>query len=131
MRIFLQKKLSRDKTIELLEANGSRCEYRFLDDAEYDLELRRKLFEESAEVAGAQNNTELMAELADVLEVIDALSAAHALDRGELEAMQQKKRESRGGFYKRVYVECAHHPVGSFGEAYCLADPKKYPEVIE
>ena len=131
MRTFLQKKLWRDKAAEQLEAHGSHLEYRTLTDAEYDRELRNKLSEEAAEVCTAKNSAELIAELADVLEVIDALCAAHALDRAALEAVQQKKRESRGGFYKRVYVERAHHPVGGFGEAYCLADPEKYPEVIE
>lgn len=131
MRTFLQKKLWRDKVVARHEARGSRCEYRVLGDAEYDLELRRKLLEEAAEVGAAKNSTELTMELADVLEVVDALCALHKIDPVELREVQLKKRDERGGFYKRIYVERAHHPVGGFGEAYCLADPEKYPEIVE
>jgi len=131
MRTFLQKKLWRDKAVARLEAHGSRCEYRILTDAEYDLELRRKLLEEAAEVITANKSTELTMELADVLEVVDALCALHKIDPTELREIQRKKRDERGGFDAHIYVERAYHPVGGFGEAYCLADPEKYPEIIE
>ena len=46
-----------------------------------------------------------MNELADVLEVLDALTAAFGLTRAGIEAVQARKREERGGFAGRVWWE--------------------------
>ena len=46
-----------------------------------------------------------MNELADVLEVLDALTAAFGLTRAGIEAVQAQKREARGGFEGRVWWE--------------------------
>ena len=131
MRMFRQNKLWRDKLIEIMEQNyGSRIHWRLLDDAEFDREIRAKLKEEADEVATANNHKALVEELADLYEVIDTLSALHGVTKDQIIAAQTKKREARGGFISRKFVEVAEHPVGSFGEKYCLADPEKYPEII-
>lgn len=129
MRTFIQKKLWRDNAIERMEQMGSRINWRYLDDAEYDNELRSKLIEETAEVKTAKSRDELITELADVYEALDALQQLHGLTRDEVRAVQTKKRGERGGFEGRRFVETADHPVGGFGEKYCLADPEKYPEI--
>lgn len=130
MRKFLQNKLWRDKAVSMMEQNhGSRIHWRRLDDQEFDKTIRIKLLEEAEEVAVAKSRSELIAELADVFEVIDALAELHKISREEILAMQAKKRDERGGFAGRMFVDVAEHPVGSFGEKYCLADPLKYPEV--
>ena len=72
-----------------------------------------------------------MQELADILEVIDALCLLHAIKLQDIKTIQAKKREERGGFEGRNFVTIAEHAVGSFGEKYCLAQPEKYPELIE
>lgn len=130
-RTFKQNKLWRDKAIELLESQGSYLTCRQLDDTEFDKELRAKLIEEAYEVCAAQSREELLAELADVQEVIQSLMKLHVISAEELAIIQIQKREKRGGFDGRYYVEVAHHPVGSFGESYCLAAPEKYPEITE
>lgn len=130
MRKFLQNKLWRDKAVSMMEQNhGSRIHWRRLDDQEFDKNIRIKLLEEAEEVAVAKSRSELIAELADVFEVIDALAELHKISREEILAVQTKKRDERGGFADRMFVEIAEHPAGSFGEKYCLADPLKYPEV--
>ena len=132
MRTFLQKKLWRDNAIDMMEKNhGSKIHWRQLNDQEFDQQIRIKLLEEAEEVATAQSRNELINELADLYEVIDSLMAANAITTEEIITEQMKKRDERGGFTKRRFVETAQHPVDSFGEKYCLADPEKYPEVIE
>lgn len=101
-----------------------------MDDKEYDGQLRLKLIEEMDEVVKAQSVDELKAELADVYEVIDALMKLHTIEKEEVHAIQLYKRNERGGFDERLFVEVAEHPIGSFGEKCCLADPLKYPEII-
>ena len=126
---FQQNKLWRDKAPDMLRAYGSIVQVMPLTDAEYDAQLRIKLLEEADEVCVAKNHKELMEELADVCEVVDALCKLHGISKEQLIATQTKKRQEKGGFYERMYVTIAEHPAGSFAESYCRAQPEKYPEV--
>ncbi len=130
MRKFKQDKLWRDKAIEIMEKQGSRIHWRILDDDAFLNQLYAKLLEEAEEVSLAKNRSEMVSELADLFEVIDALSEAHNIDKNEIIQAQMAKQKERGGFSERRFVSFAEHPVGSFGEQYCLADPNKYPEII-
>lgn len=129
MRKFLQNKLWRDRTPEKLEKMGSVIHTIKLNDEEYDYELRIKLLEEVQEVKKAQSKQELIEELADVFEVIDALRILHSISQENVKTVQEKKRNERGGFAERTFVTIADHIEGSFGEKYCLEQPEKYPEV--
>ncbi len=131
MRKFLQNKLWRDKAPQLMENMGSVIHIKELSDEEYSHILGLKLLEEAEEVAAAQSSEERMSELADLYEVIDSLMALYKIDKDEVLISQEKKRSQRGGFVERKYVTVAEHPEGSFGESYCLAQKKKYPEIIE
>ena len=128
-RAFLQKKLWRDKAVDLMEKMGSVIDWRRLSDNEFDMQLRHKLIEEAHEVCAATSTDDLLSELADLQEVIEGLSQLHQITRDHIEEARHTKRLERGGFQERVFVEVAHHLRGSFGEAYCLRDPLKYPEI--
>lgn len=128
-RKFYQNTLWRDKLVEFSKQRGSVFHMRELTDAEYDQQLRIKLAEETDEVCSSQSRAELVAELGDVFEVIDALCVLHGLTHDEIIAAQAKKRDERGGFIGRNFVEVVEHMDGSFGASYCLAQPKKYPEI--
>jgi len=131
MRTFLQKKLWRDNAVDMMEKNhGSKIEWRRLDDQEFDQQIRVKLREEAEEVVTAQSRNELIGELADLYEVINSLMAINNISAEEIIAEQRLTHDERGGFAGRIYVEKAHHPIDSFGEKYCLANPQKYPEII-
>jgi len=130
MHKFRQDKLWRDKAPSMMEAHGSIIHIKELSDTEYDAQLRVKLDEETAEVLVTQSHKQLLEELADVCEVIDALCKLHNISKDELAVTQRKKYESRGGFYERTFVTIAEHPAGSFGEDYCRAQPEKYPEIL-
>lgn len=129
MRKFRSEKLWRDKTIEMWEKHGSVIHWKRLDDAEYNNQLRLKLLEEAQEVSEAQSRQDLMSELADVFEVIDAICALHGFSRNDTRAAQEKKRAERGGFFERIFVTIVEPPEGSDFEKYCLAQPEKYPEI--
>jgi predicted house-cleaning noncanonical NTP pyrophosphatase (MazG superfamily) len=128
-RAFSQRKLWRDKAVAILEEQGSRMHWRRLDDAAFDHELRIKMIEEAHEVKQARTEDELLAELADVLEVLETLANFYGRSLDDVRSAQLKKKHVRGGFAQRMFVETAEHPEGSFGEKYCLADPQKYPEI--
>ena len=130
-RAFLQNKLWRDKAVDLMKELKSIIHWQRLTDAEYDYQLRQKLLEESREVYAATSKQELIQELADVLEIIEAISNANEVSLEEVRAIQLEKKAERGGFEGRKFVTIAEHLEGSFGEKYCLADPVKYPEITE
>lgn len=92
-------KLVRDKIPELLDSKGIAYEKRIASNQEYQAELVKKLQEEAAEFAEAGSPEEL----ADVLEVVDALRKLP--DYQDVAALQQKKREERGGFDKRIILK--------------------------
>lgn len=129
MRRFKQSKLWRDNAPAMLEEYGSVIHIKQLSNQEFDRELRIKLLEEAEEVKTAQSDQMLIEELADVYEVIDSLIALHKIDKEQVLYVQENKRNMRGGFMNRTYVTVADHPVGSYGETYCLAAPEKYPEI--
>ena len=126
---FFYNKLVRDKTVERCYHEGSKVVWHSLNDADYLKALKLKLLEEAQEVIGTQSKEELAEELADVLEVVNALCALHALSLQELQVVQQKKFEDRGGFYDRIFIKSVEHPIGSNYEKYCSANPEKYPEI--
>lgn len=130
-RKFKQNKLWRDKAVESMQKMGSKIHWKQLNDREFSNELKLKFIEESQEVCDAKTKDELVEELGDILEVITAMANAHNFTMQDILAAQEKKREERGGFENRNFVTIAEHPLGSFGEKYCLAAPEKYPEILD
>ncbi|MCA9508537.1 MAG: nucleoside triphosphate pyrophosphohydrolase [Myxococcales bacterium] len=131
MRQFKQNKLWRDKAMALLESQGSRVNWRKLEQKEFQQCLKEKLLEESKEVVSASSLEQIVEELADVMEVIEAMAEAYEISMDDIITAKNNKKSKRGGFSDRIYVESTLHPEGSFGEKYCLADPQKYPEIFE
>jgi predicted house-cleaning noncanonical NTP pyrophosphatase (MazG superfamily) len=97
-RIF--NKLIRDHIPDGIEKNRN-YEVVVMSDDEFDLALREKLVEEAQEARQA-GVTELIFELADVQEVMQALMELHQITPAQLEYEQRKKHQSRGGFEKRL-----------------------------
>jgi len=95
-------KLVRDRIPEIIAANGRQCGTEIMSGDEYRRALLAKLIEEAQEVAAAAEDDELVKEIADLYEVIDALLVAFDLDRGTVSAIQHKRRDERGGFEKRI-----------------------------
>lgn len=129
MRKFAQNKLWRDKAIEQLESKGSCIHWRKLSIKEFQAELKGKLQEEVDEVLKASSDDELIEELADVIEVVESLAKANGFSMSDITVVKDIKKQKRGGFSGRKYVEIAEHPIGSHGERYCLNQPEKYPEI--
>ena len=94
------QKLVRDKIPAMIEAQGKVPNIRILSDAEYTAELEKKLDEEVAEFHTDQN----LEELADILEVVYALTENLGHSREELLALREKKASERGGFRNRVFL---------------------------
>ena len=99
MKVY--NKLVRDKIPEIIEADGKTCKTRILSNEEYIAELETKLNEEVAEYQADKN----LEEMADVLEVLQAICIARGYSIEELEALRVKKADERVGFYNKVFLE--------------------------
>lgn len=92
---------------------------------------KKNFVEEAREVYQAQTREALLEELADIFEVIASFCEVHQVSMQDIIDKQNQKRLHHGGFKERKFVTVAEHLENSFGERYCLADPEKYPEIIE
>ena len=91
-------KLVRDRIPEILDKKGVPYEKRVASHDEYKIELIKKLEEEIVEFK-EEGSVE---ELADILEVVDALKKLP--DYANVLEVQKVKREERGGFDERIIL---------------------------
>jgi len=94
-------KLVRDKIPEIIRNHGDTPEFRTIeDDAEYLTALTDKLVEEAREV----QETPILDELADALEVVYAIGKAIGHTPEDIEKARAQKAEERGGFDDKVFL---------------------------
>ena len=98
-------KLVRDQVPAIIAADGHQAVTRVLDQAGYEAALRAKLLEEAHEAQAAPDVGKLASELADVLEVLQALAAAHHMIWEDIVSEGSRKRGERGGFDQRIFLE--------------------------
>lgn len=99
MKIY--NKLVRDKIVDIIEGEGRKVNYIILDDKDYRKELNKKLQEEVKEYL-EDNNVE---ELADIVEVIYGILNSMNVSIEDFEKVRMDKKEKRGDFEKRIYLE--------------------------
>lgn len=91
-------KLVRDKIPDLILTHGESVEVvRLVGEALVE-SLKRKVVEEAFEVLKARNTNELQEEIADLLQVIEALKEKLGIDQESIELARKKKEDNRGGF---------------------------------
>lgn len=98
------RKLVRDRIPAIIQAEGRHPVTRVLDEAGYRQALLDKLVEEAGEAARA-SAADLPGELADVLEVLRALTVAAGRSWEQLLALADDKRNRRGGFGGKIFLE--------------------------
>ena len=97
---MIYNKLVRDQIPDIIRASGKEPVIRTLDDGEYFRCLNEKLDEEVAEFHADRT----VEELADILEVVFALTEALGVSREELMQIYGKKHSTRGGFQDRLFL---------------------------
>lgn len=94
-------KLVRDRIPEIIESDGKTCVCETLSDEDYLSLLDQKLDEELAEYQESKS----LEELADLLEVIQAVVKARGWTLEELEHVRANKAAKRGGFDKKILLK--------------------------
>lgn len=102
------KKLVRDRIPEIIRENGETPHTRTLGDDEYKAELKKKVWEEAGEVMSAIESDapdDIIKEIGDVQEVLDAIIDAFDLGTEEVARTRAERLRKRGGFEKRIFLD--------------------------
>ena len=94
-------KLVRSKILQILTDKGMPHTAHLAPPEEYKEKLYEKLLEEAGELAQDRNKEEL----ADVLEVIEAIIILNRWSRKEIEMIRLKKRDEKGSFLAPIILE--------------------------
>lgn len=99
------EKLVRDGVPDSIVASGETPYTRELrDDREFGSALAQKLVEEASEAAAARNREEVVKELADLLEVMNAYADHHNVPWLQIVWQQERRRREVGGFRNRTFL---------------------------
>ena len=99
-------KLVRDYIPSVIADSGSKVTFHAVKDNEgfQDL-LRDKLVEEATEFANAKTEENIIEELADVMEVVEAIMAIFGIHPGDIEQKKRDKILAKGGFHKGYILD--------------------------
>jgi predicted house-cleaning noncanonical NTP pyrophosphatase (MazG superfamily) len=78
---------------------------RYAKGKEYQTYLFAKLMEECAEVIGANTKEQTTEELADLLEVVDAIREEFGISLMDVKEVKTRKKCEKGGFYEGCILE--------------------------
>ena len=94
-------KLVRDLIPQIITKQGKTPVTRIMDIEEYKKELATKLIEEAHEFQEDKN----IEEMADIIQVFDAILKAYGFTQAELNIVRAKKNLERGTFNKMIFLE--------------------------
>ena len=97
----VHNKLVRDRIPEIIAASGKNCTVEVLSDDAYIQALDAKLNEELTEY----QQSKTLEELADLLEVMDAVVKARGYTWDDLTRIRKEKRAARGAFEQRLFLK--------------------------
>jgi len=115
MSTKVYNKLVRDNMVGIYISDKSKnlssdFKVRNLSQEEILEHLKTKLTEESNELTESYaDNQKLQEEIADVLEVLDAIVYHKGFSKETIESIQKDKKEKRGGFEKGIYLESINY----------------------
>ena len=101
MKTKIYNKLVRDRIPEIIETDGKTCITEILSDTQYLEMLDAKLNEELAEYQESKS----LEELADLLEVMQAVIEARGWSWELLEQVQREKAARRGSFERKILLK--------------------------
>ena len=125
--IFQCEKLVRDRIPDLIAEPGNTIIVETLDHKAHISALKNKLKEEAEEVACASTREQIIEEIADMKEVLDALILKMAIDRNEIEDIKRKKSLKSGGFDRGLFLKTIEAPIESTVAQHFLKDAVRYP----
>jgi len=96
-------KLVRDKIPDIIKADNGKCKFHIAKKDEFEILLFAKLREEMDELMG----NVCAEEIADLLEVIEAVARLKGITLDEIKQYKIDKKAVNGGFSKKIVLEVA------------------------
>ena len=97
-------KLVRDHIPAIIKQNNQIPQIKILNDEDYLHYLKLKLVEEANEVNNSTSKKDLTNELADVLEVLEALINASDVSYDDILKIKELKAKTNGKFDQKIYL---------------------------
>ena len=104
MKTIRYNKLVRDFIPEIIQNEQKSCTTSILDETQYIEELKKKLVEESQEVMDSKSKEGIVEELADVLEVIEAIQNIFGIQEADIQCAKAQKAQKNGRFAQRLFL---------------------------
>lgn len=101
----IYNKLVRDKIPEIIMGNKEKPITHILTDEEFKQALESKLNEEYEELLRAVDDDNYLEELADILEIIEALAKVRQSSLDEVLKIKRDKVLKRGSFEEKIFLE--------------------------
>ena len=102
-KCFKVDKLIRDKIPGILQANKIVVNTRVMETPEFISKLKDKLVEEAKECFETESSDELIEELTDLIEVINALCQVTGINMQQIEEKRLEKMKHKGAFDDRIF----------------------------
>lgn len=102
---IIYNKLIRDRIPEIIQADKKKPKVYTLADIHFLQELKNKVAEEAKELQNATTREDIINELSDLQELIDSILESNQITKTELIKKQKDKREKRGGFSQKLFLE--------------------------
>lgn len=132
MPSFLFNKIIRQKFLEKLTSQNGSYTATALAKEEVLRELKLKLVEESKETLKTNNTADLLEEMSDIVEVIEAILETAHLSMKDLSAARTEKEMARGKLKTDEKILVVNVPrTQNFEEtiSHLRSNPNKYPEL--
>jgi len=104
MKKYQFNKLIRSHLPERMKEEGVELYGRHLSKDEFAQELKNKLIEEALEVKDTDSRDNLVRELADIMEVVEAILLANGITSEEVERERVVKRKINGHFLPANFI---------------------------
>lgn len=103
-RVYYNK-LVRDTIKDKIIGKGEACEVRTItDETEFQQELLKKVKEEADGVANARTRGDFLAEYADLMAVLDALTASLEITEAEIRVALTENVAKKGFYHQRHFL---------------------------
>ena len=130
IRRFKIGKLVRDNIPTDIRARGIGVVERRLNNPEFAHRLKERLVEEAIDVQNSLSAEEMLEELCDVFEIMQALCKACKLPLSQVKKAAQEKSLQKGSFESKTYIDYIEIGESHPKLEYYLSHPDKYPEIL-
>jgi len=104
MKKIYYRKLVRDRIPKRIKESNGDYEVKILSEPDFRKEILKKVEEEASGLSKATAKEEIIAEMGDLLDVLEEVRKSFRVTSNELKKSRAREMERKGGFKKRIYL---------------------------